>query len=320
MHAWPKSLKDPIEYQQIAPLFESIVFWNWAKPWDVTICTTIGALLCKSDSFPGVDRDTCRREFLLPEHQCLLLKQHIEVTYNITLPSLPSSFNSELWAGKWDLTVKQVNSEPEFTVYQRLAKTAARSLKTAQKLQRAAHTRNRQLEMAREKFLESIVSGGKFVSVDVECYELDHNCTTELGISTMTFPGGKFKSRHLLIKDYAHLRNSKFVPDMANAFDHGASEWVYLRDCGKVIAETLRPDPRAMLVYFIGHDPMADIKCLEKNLNYPFPKGMTVFDTRLMFSAFGGDAVLRNLAYCLDELGIEYWNLHNAGTSSFILI
>src|SRR5271169_5327561 len=148
---------------------------------------------------------------------------------------MPSSFNSELWTGKWDLTMKQVNSEPEFGVYTRLAKIATRSMKTAQKLERTAHTRNRQLEMAREKFLE----GGKFVSIDVECYELDHNCTTEIGISTLTISKnggvGGIISRHLLIKEYSHLRNSKFVPDMADAFDHGTSEWVHLKECRKFI-------------------------------------------------------------------------------------
>jgi hypothetical protein len=309
MHAWPKSLKDPMEYQHIATLFDPIIFWKWAQPWDVTICI-IPFPLVQSDTI-GVHRDTHRCEYLLPEHQCLLLKQHIEDTYNITLPSLPSSFNSELWTGKWDLALKQVNSEPEFGVYTRLAKTATRSMKTAQKLERTAHTRNRQLEMARENF----VSGGKFISIDVECYELDHNCTTELGISTLTVSTGGIggiKSRHLLIREYSHLRNNKFVPDMADAFDHGTSEWVHLKECRKFVAEALRPEGK-LPVYFIGHDPMADIKYLEKNLHCPFPQGINVFDTRLMFSAFGGDRILRNLAYCLDGLDIEYWNLHNAG-------
>jgi hypothetical protein len=230
---------------------------------------------------------------------------------------MPSSFNSELWTGKWDLTLKQVNSEPEFGVYTRLAKTATRSMKTAQKLERTAHTRNRQLEMAREKFLE----GGKFVSIDIECYELDHNCTTEIGISTLTISKkggvGGIISRHLLIKEYSHLRNSKFVPNMADVFDHGTSEWVHLKECRKFIAEAFRFDndkEKKGNIYFIGHDPMADIKYLEKNLHCPFPHGMNVFDTRLMFSAFGGDRVLRKLAACLNDLGIEYWNLHNAGT------
>jgi len=38
IHAWPKSLKDPKHYQHIAPLFDPVVFWKWAEPWDVTIC------------------------------------------------------------------------------------------------------------------------------------------------------------------------------------------------------------------------------------------------------------------------------------------
>lgn len=226
---------------------------------------------------------------------------------------MPNSFNLELWSGKWDLTLKQVNSEPEFSVYMRLAKTATRSLKTAQKLERTAATRNRQLEMAREKFIEAQSYGAKFVSIDIECYELDHNCTTEIGISTMTCPGNEISSGHLLIREYSHLRNNKFVPDMSDAFDHGTSEWIHLKDSRAVIEAAFGfEDGRN--VFFVGHDPMADIKYLEKNLKCPFPKGVMVFDTRFMFSAFGGDSVLKNLAVCLNDLGIEFWNLHNAGT------
>lgn len=187
-------------------------------------------------------------------------------------------------------------------------------MKTAQKLERTAATRNRQLDLAREKLTEAYISSAKFVCIDIECYEFDHNCTTEIGISTMMVPGGEIESRHLLIREYAHLRNNKFVPDMADAFDHGTSEWVHLKECKRHITDAFRGEG-GMPVYFIGHDPMADIKYIERNLRCPFPVGMNVFDTRLMFSAFGGDAVLRNLACCLDQLGIEYWNLHNAGTS-----
>jgi len=225
---------------------------------------------------------------------------------------MPSSFNTELWSGRWDIAIKHVSSEAEFNVYARLAKTATRNLKTQQKLDRATHNRNGQLDQAREKFERG---HAKFVCVDIECYELDHQCTTEVGLSTLVHPAtgvGEITSRHLLIREYAHLRNNKFVPDMSEAFGFGASEWVHLRDCRRIIRETFQSDGLTP-VYLIGHDPMADIRYLEKNLRCPWPQTMNVFDTRLMFSAFGGDPTLRNLAACLDALGIEYWNLHNAG-------
>lgn len=265
----------------------------------------------------GIHRDTHRCEYLVPEFQCLLLKEYIQDTYGINLPPMPSSFNTELWSGRWDVTIKYVSSEPEFNLYARLAKTATRNLKTQEKLDRATRARTRQLEQAREMF----ASGhAKFVCVDIECYELDHQCTTEVGLSTLilrpaTGVGG-ITSRHLLIREYAHLRNSKFVPDMSGAFGFGMSEWVHLRDCRRIIRETFRSEG-LMPVYMIGHDPMADIRYLEKNLRCPRPQAMKVFDTRLMFSAFGGDATLRNLAACLDGLGIQYWNLHNAGIACF---
>ena len=180
--------------------------------------------------------------------------------------------------------------------------------------------------MAREKYQLHLISledggGGEatFVAVDIECYELDHNCTTEVGVSTLTLPGDQIETRHFLIKEYRHLRNSKFVPDMSLNFDYGKSEWVTLKECRQIISNTLNPKKahedkgQVGQLYFLGHDPMADMRYLEKNLRCPLPKNMCVFDTRLMFSAFSGDSVLRKLASCLDDLGIEYWNLHNAG-------
>jgi len=282
----------------------------------------------------GVHPETHRCEFLLPEHQLLLLKQYICDAYDINLPPLPASFNSELWNGAWEISVKQVNSEAEMQVYINLAKTAAKTLRTAQKLQKTANSRVKQLQMAREKYqlhLTSWKQAGEavFVAVDIECYELDHNCTTEVGVSILSIPENTIETRHFLVKEYAHLRNGRFVPEMSENFDFGKSEWVTLKECGRIISDILHPTKpdrnkgnheQDVQLYFIGHDPMADMRYLEKNLRCPMPKGVCVFDTRLMFSAFSGDSVLRKLAACLDELGIEYWNLHNAGTSqsSFI--
>jgi hypothetical protein len=44
MHAWPKSLKNPMDYQTIVFLFDPIIFWKWAQPWDVTICKPLYCL------------------------------------------------------------------------------------------------------------------------------------------------------------------------------------------------------------------------------------------------------------------------------------
>ena len=50
MHAWPKSLKDPANYEQIAGLFEPQAFWKWANPWDVAICTPLLPSFLPSDT------------------------------------------------------------------------------------------------------------------------------------------------------------------------------------------------------------------------------------------------------------------------------
>ena len=66
-------------------------------------------------------------------------------------------------------------------------------------------------------------------------------------------------------------------------------------------------------MYLIGHDPMADVNFLRKGLNCTLPAGLHMIDTRMMFSAWGGDNTLHKLSVCLDELDIDYWYLHNAG-------
>lgn len=215
--------------------------------------------------------------------------------------------------------MKQVNSEAEMQVYINLAKTAAKTLRTAQKLQKTANSRVKQLQMAREKYqlhrkLWKQAGEAVFVAVDIECFELDHNCTTEVGVAILSIPGNTIETRHFLVKEYAHLRNGRFVPEMSGNFDFGTSEWVSLKECGHILYDILHPSDGVQM-YFIGHDPMADMRYLEKNLRCPMPKDVCVFDTRLMFSAFSGDSVLRKLAVCLDDLDIEYWNLHNAGMS-----
>jgi hypothetical protein len=65
-----------------------------------------------------------------------------------------------------------------------------------------------------------------FVSVDIEAFERDQKCITEIGISTLdtedligTTSGGarsinwgeKIVSRHFRIREYGHLRNKAFV-------------------------------------------------------------------------------------------------------------
>lgn len=265
----------------------------------------------------AVQRETFLTVFLLPEHQCLLLKQYIEDIYGVIMPRLPVSYNANLEEGTWDLTRKYANCEEDFKVYERLAVQAAKSMKTVLKLQKTQHKRMKQLEYARDRYTAASISGhGKFVSIDVECYEMDHQCVTELGIGTMRFPDGEIHTEHFLVRDYAHLRNGRFVPDMSTAFNHGTSQWIELKECGKYIHRALKGDTFEP-VYLVGHDPLADIKYLERNLKCRVPPGVIIFDTRLMFSAWGGDNTLRKLSTCLEELDFDFWNLHNAGMTFY---
>ena len=41
IHAWPKALKNPMDYQCIASLFDPLAFWKFADPWEVTISISL---------------------------------------------------------------------------------------------------------------------------------------------------------------------------------------------------------------------------------------------------------------------------------------
>ncbi|ETN46171.1 uncharacterized protein HMPREF1541_00355 [Cyphellophora europaea CBS 101466] len=87
------------------------------------------------------------------------------------------------------------------------------------------------------------------ICIDVESYEREHRLITEVGISTLDTldlidvapgPNGEnwrkqIRSRHLRIKEHAHLRNTDFCIGDPEAFQFGESEFVSLDEVGEKI-------------------------------------------------------------------------------------
>jgi hypothetical protein len=266
----------------------------------------------------ATQRETLLHVILVNETQCLRYKRFIKDNYGVEMPALPPSFNAELKQGTWDLKREHVTCEGDFYGHNYEALEASKAVMKARKLQLTQQQRHEQLALAREKYT-ACISGqetGKFVSIDIECFERDQKRITEIGISALRFPGGRIHTEHLLVWEHRHMRNGRWVPDNSRAFNHGKSRWINLRDCETRVLDALK-GRFSEQVYLIGHDPLADIRFLEKNLGCSVPAGLITFDTRLMFSAWGGDHTLRKLSICLEEVGVQYSNLHNAGNPFF---
>lgn len=181
-----------------------------------------------------------------------------------------------------------------------------------------------------------------FVAVDVEAYEKDHNCITEIGISSLdtlkikireadfnpsteakgpkTYSDYLFSlvdAKHLRIQEYRSLRNGLFVKDNADNFEFGQSKFVPLCDIPATIAKSFRifdAEDNRRKVVLVGHDIRQDMTYLRK-VGYDVwnNRDLEVLDTAQMFKAISEDVDNRSLARVLTHFEVIFWNLHNAG-------
>ena len=199
-----------------------------------------------------------------------------------------------------------------------------------------------------------------FVCVDCESWERNHSAITEIGIATLdmgALPPSQqltyeiimplMAYRHIRITEHRQLRNGRFVPDAADLFDFGTTEFRPLRGLPAVLAEAFTPPPlsthttpegkkRRRVIAFVGHDAGTDIKYLsdckfdsriavretlqrldeEAGYEAGAAREMDVFDTAEMYRAITGEMNTKGLGKMLVELGLEPWNLHNAGNDA----
>lgn len=177
-----------------------------------------------------------------------------------------------------------------------------------------------------------------FISIDVESNERCHEQVTEIGISVLDTRDlissqnaecTSIQSRHLRVREYAHIVNHDFVSGCPDRFEFGDSEWVTREETPVVIQEYLMHlfhsggggggggDKRNLIL--VGHSPSADIRYLQA-MKVPVFKEMTAFvetvDTAEIFRVARQEANTRSLAGVLSELGVTAWNLHNAGNDA----
>jgi len=223
-----------------------------------------------------------------------------------------------------------------------------------------ATTSNTSVEPSKTKLKEAFEDVPFFVCVDCESWERNHSAITEIGIATLdmgALPPSQqltyeiimplMTYRHIRITEHKRLRNGKFVPDAADLFDFGTTEFRALKALPEMLAEAFTPPPlpmyttpkgkkRRRTIAFVGHDAAADIKYLydckfdsgvavretllrldeEAGFEAGGPREMDVFDTAEMYKAITGETNTKGLGKMLLELELKPWNLHNAGNDA----
>ena len=139
------------------------------------------------------------------------------------------------------------------------------------------------------------------------------NCTNKLlefGFAIFDLNLNTTSNTHIIISDYIHLKNGRFVADNRHKFNFGKSHYLSLKMALEYVS-AIFDTPNSCL---IGHNIKSDIRFLKsstkKKLNLP------VFDTQIIYKQATLCEYFHSLVRILDEIGISHSNLHNAGNDS----
>ncbi|KAI9484336.1 hypothetical protein BDB00DRAFT_775123 [Zychaea mexicana] len=235
----------------------------------------------------------------------------------LPVPQQPTPFCSQYI----DAQEFQVNSKNAFS---RLQQKVKKANKAADKLQRAKDDLRRAAELVQGKHYV-------FCAIDIEAWEQDHSILLEIGWSLYDSKSDRYMDQHYLINSYRHLENGRYVSDQKMQFAFGTSVWCSLDQALKELKKDLdwcvQRDGGFVLV---GHGLDSDLRYLRKaKFLWPGSNGrgdtldvnqsalVTICNTDEMYAASISN--LHNppsLGSTLGILGIDCWNLHNAGNDA----
>ncbi|KAJ4229892.1 hypothetical protein NW759_003258 [Fusarium solani] len=173
-----------------------------------------------------------------------------------------------------------------------------------------------------------------FICVDVEAIERPPNPVSEIGFAILDTrdiqgiaPGEcgrgwwpKIKCHHLRVKEYAGLRNYRYVKGCPNAFNFGKSTFPTKAKTKDAILAILDPYLKGSRnIAIVGHDINQDIKYL-KSLGIDIEAVTNAYppvDTKDIHQSWTNSNNGRGLSSVLLELGIASQNLHNAGNDAY---
>jgi DNA polymerase III epsilon subunit-like protein len=152
--------------------------------------------------------------------------------------------------------------------------------------------------------------GPTVVSIDVEAWERDGSKITEVGVAHLS-GSGYILTRHFIIKEHEHLRNGIFVADNKYQFNSGGSEIISLEQVSSKLEGIYSSLHEPVTV---GHSIHGDLKWL-KGMGV-YLDGRKAVDIALARQALDGKLESTSLVRMLEDLGIPYCNLHNAGNDA----
>ncbi|KAJ9075120.1 hypothetical protein DSO57_1039255 [Entomophthora muscae] len=150
-------------------------------------------------------------------------------------------------------------------------------------------------------------------AVDVESFEKNHSIILELGWIIFDVLNQRFYNRHIVIKEYQHVRNYKYVPDCKDKFMFGKSEFLSEEEAKRVLQNEI--DTLAPNLAMICHGLSSELKYFQKmglRLRHTYE-----FDTNeLHHSLFNDHGKTISLLNLLNKYNIESQYLHNAGNDA----
>jgi hypothetical protein len=229
-------------------------------------------------------------------------------------------------------------SPKEYEIIEHFEATKSNLLSKYQQKAKKKNKQHDKIRAAQNEFdLATRLVNGKdcvFISLDIEAYEYDHSILLEIGWSIFDAKTNLFMDQHYIMDNYRHLKNSKFVDDQKEKFMFGTSVWCSLKqaliELRKDLDWAVERDGGFVLV---GHGLDSDLKYLhQQKFLWPTADGqdsltvegsakIAILNTDTIYAASIGN--LHNppsLGKTLDLLGVDTWNLHNAGkpqSSSF---
>lgn len=116
---------------------------------------------------------------------------------------------------------------------------------------------------------------------------------------------------HIIVSEYLHLKNGRFVANNRAFYNFGKSVVMSLNSAVEYVISSISI-PSSCL---IGHNIKADINFLKsvssRKLDLP------IFDTQVIYKQATLSEDIHGLVRVLDKMGIPHSNLHNAGNDAY---
>ena len=149
------------------------------------------------------------------------------------------------------------------------------------------------------------------LAIDLEWYERNEEKILEVGLTRFTKNGRYINSTHVIIRDYIHVKNKRYVPNKKENFRHGYSIIARKNEAARIVLEELSKVDGVVL-----HGGTQDLSALE-HIGLPHISPENVFDTQSMFSHLLGIRQRLKLGRVCELLNFELIDAHNAGNDAY---